>query len=100
MIIRNLEDLLKPISETWKNLDYKNLILKNKMNLIIRNKKLIHNFDEDIDECILHALRNYYENLNAFVIFGKNKNEAYKYYLNNFKEEYNFSYCDEFIEPL
>ena len=88
MIIRNLEDLLKPISETWKNLDYKNLILKNKMNLIIRNKKLIHNFDEDIDECILHALRNYYENLNAFVIFGKNKNEAYKYYLNNFKEEY------------
>jgi hypothetical protein len=87
MILKNFEDILIPILKTWNKLDYKNIECKNKINLIIRNKKLIHNFDNDIDNCILHAL-NYYDNLNTFVIFGKNKNESYKYYCENFQNDY------------
>ena len=87
MILREISDLKTPIEETWAKLDYKNLELKNKLTEIINKKKLIHNFDEDIDEAVLHSLK-YYDNLNAFVIFGMNKNDSYKYYLNHFKDEY------------
>jgi hypothetical protein len=87
MILTKLEDLSTPIEESWSKLDYKNIELKNKINIISRNKKLIHQFDEDIDETVLHALK-YYDNLNIFVIFGKSKNDSYKYYLNHFKDDY------------
>ena len=87
MILTKLEDLHTPIEESWSKLDYKNIELKNKINIITRNKKLIHEFDEDIDETVLHALK-YYDNLNIFVIFGKSKNDSYKYYLNHFKDDY------------
>lgn len=87
MILTKLEDLSTPIKESWSKLDYKNIELKNKINIISRNKKLIHQFDEDIDETVLHALK-YYDNLNIFVIFGKSKNDSYKYYLNHFKDDY------------
>ena len=68
MILTKLEELSIPIEELWSKLDYKNIELKNKINIIMRNKKLIHQFDEDIDETVLHALK-YYDNLNIFVIF-------------------------------
>ena len=87
MILSKFEDIIKPIEETWKNLNYKNIPMKNKLNLIINNKKLIHKFDDDIDNFILHALK-YYDNLNSFVIFGKNKEESYKYYIDNYIKDY------------
>jgi len=87
MILTKLEDISIPVEKSWSKLDYKNIELKNKINIITRNKKLIHEFDEDIDETILHALK-YYDNLNIFVLFGKSKNDSYKYYLNHFKDDY------------
>jgi hypothetical protein len=87
MILTKLDDLSIPVEESWSKLDYKNIELKNKINIITRNKKLIHEFDEDIDETVLHALK-YYDNLNIFVLFGKSKNDSYKYYLNHFKDDY------------
>lgn len=87
MILTKFEDIVTPILEVWDKLKYKNIDAKNKFNLIINNKKLIHNFDDDIDNFILHAL-NYYDNLNLFVVFGKNKNDAYKYYTENYQSDY------------
>ena len=87
MILTKLADIAKPIEDTWANLNYRNLECKNKLNSIIRNKKLIHNFDDDIDNIILNIL-NYYDNINSFVIFGKKKDEAYKYYSSNFTDDY------------
>jgi hypothetical protein len=87
MILTKLEDISIPVEKSWSKLDFKNIELKNKINIITRNKKLIHEFDEDIDETILHALK-YYDNLNIFVLFGKSKNDSYKYYLNHFKDDY------------
>ena len=49
MILSKFEDIIKPIEETWKNLNYKNIPMKNKLNIIMNNKKLIHKFDDDID---------------------------------------------------
>lgn len=87
MILTKLADISKPIEDTWTNLNYRNLECKNKLNSIIRNKKLIHNFDDDIDNIILNIL-NYYDNINSFVIFGKKKDDAYKYYTTNFSDDY------------
>jgi hypothetical protein len=87
MILKNFEDIIKPIEETWQKLNYKNIPMKNKLNELINNKKLIHKFDDDIDNFILHALK-YYDNLNSFVIFGKNKEESYKYYTDNYSKDY------------
>jgi hypothetical protein len=87
MILKKYEDFFLPTEDVWSKLNYKNMVHKNKMNEIIKNKKLIHNFDEHIDNTVLHAL-NYYDNINSFVVFGKNKKEAYKYYLDNFKDDY------------
>ena len=87
MILKNFEEIIKPVEETWQKLNYKNIPMKNKLNEIINNKKLIHKFDDDIDNFILHALK-YYDNLNSFVIFGKNKEESYKYYIDNYSKDY------------
>ena len=87
MIFEKFEDIIVSTEEIWKNLNYKNIEAKNKLNLIVNNKKLIHQFDDDIDNSILYALK-YYDNLNLFVLFGKNKNEGFKYYQNNYKNDY------------
>jgi len=87
MILKKFDDISVPIKEIHKNLQYKNINGKNKINEIISKKKLIHVFDDDIDNCILYAL-NYYDNLNNFVIFGYDKSTAYKYYIDNFKDDY------------
>lgn len=87
MILRKFEDLFTPTDEIWKKLDYKNISQRNKINMIISNKKLISEFDDEIDNSILYAL-NYYDNLNTFIIFGKQKSDSYKYYLDNFKDDY------------
>lgn len=87
MILSHFEDISKPTEDTWKNLNYKSIPCKDKLNLIIKNKKLIHNFDDDVDNIILNAL-NYYVNINCFIIFGKAKNDAYKYYTSNFADDY------------
>jgi len=87
MILKKFEDIIKPVEETWKKLNYKNISMKNKLNQIIIHKKLIHTFDDDIDDFILNALK-YYDNLNSFVFFGKNKEETYKYYLDIYSKDY------------
>lgn len=87
MILTKFDDISKPMEETWKNLNYKNIECKNKLNFIIKNKKLIHNFDDDIDNIILNIL-NYYDNVNSFIIFGKNKKDSYKYFVDNFSSDY------------
>ena len=87
MILKKFDDLIIPTEEIWGNLNYKNIPHKNKLNCIVRNKKLIHKFDDDIDNSMLHAL-NYYDNFNLFPIFGKNKALSYQYYLSNFKDDY------------
>jgi hypothetical protein len=87
MILKKFEDLFIPTDEIWKKLDYKNISQRNKINMIISNKKLISEFDDEIDNSILYAL-NYYDNLNNFIIFGKKKSDSYKYYLDNFKNDF------------
>ena len=87
MILKKFEDISIPTLEIWDRLNYMNIDAKNKLNYIISNKKLIHNFDDDIDSIILYSL-NYYDNLNLFVIFGKDKNNGYKYYSENYANDY------------
>ena len=87
MILNKLEDILNPTTNIWNNLNYKNLNAKSKLNIIINNNKLIHNFDDDIDTYILNGI-NYYDNLNSFPIFGKNKIDGYNYYTDNLKNDY------------
>ena len=87
MIFEKFEDIIVPTEEIWKNLNYKNIEAKNKLNFIVSNKKLIHKFDDDIDNSILYALK-YYDNLNLFVVFGKSKNESFKYYQDHYKIDY------------
>jgi hypothetical protein len=87
MIIDKFEQLSIPINEIYTKLDYRNIESRNKINEIIAKKKLIHNFDEDIDDFILYAI-NYYDNLNNFIVFGLDKNESYKYFVTNFNTEY------------
>ena len=81
MILTKFEDICIPIKEIHKNLQYKNIEGKNKINIIISKKKLIHEFDDDIDNCILYAL-NYYDNLNNFVIFGYDKSTSFNVSIN------------------
>lgn len=87
MNLINFEDLFNPVNEIINNLNYKNIVAKDKYNAILKNKKLIHEFDDNIDNGILHAI-NYYNNLNCFVVFGKNKSDSYRYYTDVFKEDY------------
>jgi hypothetical protein len=87
MILTKFEDLFTPTYIIWKNLRYKDIGYKDKINYIINNKKLIHQFDDDIDNFLFNAI-NYYDNINLFVIFGKNKKDSYKYYEETFKTDY------------
>ena len=87
MNLINFEDLFNPVNEIINNLNYKNIVAKDKYNAILKNKKLIHEFDDNTDNGILHAI-NYYNNLNCFVVFGKNKSDSYRYYTDVFKEDY------------
>lgn len=87
MNLLNFEDLFNPVNEIINNLNYKNIVAKDKYNAILKNKKLIHEFDDNTDNGILHAI-NYYNNLNCFVVFGKNKSDSYRYYTDVFKEDY------------
>ena len=88
MFLTKFNDISKPLNDTWKNLNYKNIECKSKLNIIIHNKKLIHIFDDDIDNIILNVL-NYYDNINSFVIFGKNKKDSFEYFKSNFEDDYN-----------
>ena len=87
MILEKFEDLLIPLKDISKKVDYRNIEVLNKLNVIVNNKKLIHEFDNDIDTSILYAI-NYFDNLNSFVIFGKNKDDSYRYYCENFSKDY------------
>jgi hypothetical protein len=87
MILEKFEDLLIPLKDISKKVDYRNIEVLNKLNIIVNNKKLIHQFDDDIDTSLLYAI-NYFDNLNSFVIFGKNKDESYRYYCDKFSKDY------------
>lgn len=86
MILTNFKDIVVPTEIIWSNLNYKNIEAKNKINFLINNKKLIHEYDNDIDTFVLNAL-NYYENLDCIVIFGKGKTASYDYYTNHLKDD-------------
>lgn len=96
MILKKFDDIFNPIINVWTKTSYKNINAKNKLNIILNNKKLIHNFDDDIDDALLHAIRHYYENINIFCVFGKNKDDSYKYYV----EHYSTDYALYGIKPL
>ena len=87
MILKQLSDIKTSYETVSKNLGYRNVSFKDKINVIVNNKKLIHEFDDDIDQCILHSISSY-DNLNAFVLFGKNKTNAYKYFMENLNADY------------
>ena len=87
MLLSTFNDLRVPTNEIYDRLNYKNIRVRDKLNLIIKNKKVINTFDDDVDNIVLNAL-NYYDNLNTFVIFGKDKPTSYKYFVDNFKEDY------------
>jgi hypothetical protein len=87
MLLNSFDELFTPTNIIWENLDFKNIEYRDKINLLLKNKKLIHTFDDDIDNFILNAI-NYYDNLNIFIVFGKNKNNTYKYYEETFKDDY------------
>jgi hypothetical protein len=87
MIFNNISDLALPINTVLDNINYKNANIRDKLNDIIRNKKLIHVFDNEIDNIILYSIYGY-DNLNCFIIFGKNKNNTYKYYANYYEKDY------------
>ena len=87
MILKKLEDLLDPTLKKWSTLKFHNNETKSRMNIEIANKKLIHKFNYAIDEMMLNALISY-ENLNSFVIFGKDKVEAFNLYNELFKDDY------------
>ena len=87
MILEKFKNIITPTELILKNQNYKNINLINKANYIIQNRKLIHEFDDDIDQLLYNAI-NYYDNLNAFIVFGKNKVDGYKYFEENFKCDY------------
>jgi hypothetical protein len=88
MILKKFDDIFLPIIGVWDKISYKNIDAKNKLNIILNNRKLIHKFDSDIDDAFLHAICHYYENINIFCIFGKNKEDSYKYYVENYSNDY------------
>jgi hypothetical protein len=87
MILRTIEELVVPTLKKWDILKFHNNETKSRMNIEIANKKLIHKFSYAIDEMMLNAIVSY-ENLNSFVIFGKNKVDAYNLYNELFKDDY------------
>ena len=87
MILRSTEELVVPTLKKWDILKFHNNETKSRMNIEIANKKLIHKFNYAIDEMMLNALISY-ENLNSFVIFGKDKVNAFNLYNELFKDNY------------
>lgn len=87
MILRSTEELVVPTLKKWDILKFHNNETKSRMNIEIANKKLIHKFNYAIDEMMLNAVISY-ENLNSFVIFGKDKVDVYHLYNELFKDDY------------
>jgi hypothetical protein len=87
MILRTTEELVVPTLKKWDILKFHNNETKSRMNIEIANKKLIHKFNYAIDEMMLNAIISY-ENLNSFVIFGKDKVNAFNLYNELFKDNY------------
>ena len=80
MILRKYEEIKTPINEVWSSIEYNNNISKSKMNICVSSKKLITNFNDTIDSMVLQAIGKY-NNLNNFIVFGKNKIETAKFIL-------------------
>ena len=87
MILRTTEELVVPTLKKWDILKFHNNETKSRMNIELANKKLIHKFNYAIDEMMLNAIVSY-ENLNSFVIFGKDKVNAFNLYNELFKDNY------------
>jgi hypothetical protein len=87
MILHSTEELVVPTLKKWDILKFHNNETKSRMNIEIANKKLIHKFNYAIDEMMLNAIVSY-ENLNSFVIFGKDKVNAFNLYNELFKDNY------------
>ena len=97
MILRTTEELVVPTLKKWDILKFHNNEIKSRMNIEIANKKLIHKFNYAIDEMMLNALISY-ENLNSFVIFGKNKVDVYNLYNELFKTDYILYHLINFLQ--
>jgi len=87
MIFRELSDLVQPTLRKWDALKFHNNETKSRMNLAIANKKIIVEYNHAIDEMLFNAIITY-ENLNSFIVFGKNKVDAYHLYTALFKNDY------------
>jgi len=86
-MLRKLEDIIDPLHKVWEKIPYRNIDAKNKINVHIHKKTLIHEFDEHIDDCILHTLHAY-ENMTLFIFFGKSKDDAYRFFIETFSKKY------------
>ena len=96
MILRKFEELLNPVIEKWKGMKYNDTIAKSGMNLSLANKKVIVEYNDNINEMLLHSLGKY-ENLNVFILFGKTKTESFQTYTNVYKNDYILWGIKEFI---
>jgi len=75
---------------------YNDTIAKSGMNLSLANKKVIVEYNDNINEMLLHSLGKY-ENLNVFILFGKTKTESFQIYTNVYKNDYILWGIKEFI---
>ena len=87
MLFKELGDLLAPTLKTWDALKFHNNETKSRMNIAIASKKLIVESNHALDEMIMNSIM-YYDNLNCFIAFGKNKVDAYHLYNSTFKDKY------------
>lgn len=87
MIFRELSDLVSPTLVKWNALKFHNNETKSRMNIAIANKKIIVEYNHAIDEMLFNSII-HYNNLNNFILFGKNKVETYHIYTSIFKNDY------------
>lgn len=87
MLLTKIEDLILPLEKSWKKNNYKDVCAKHNIKKNISTKKIFTNFDRDIDNMFLYAIRSY-NNLNTILILGKNKIDSYEIYKNKYYKNY------------
>ena len=79
MLLKNFHSISKPIQKKWKNFEYNSIERKSIINVALKHRNLIVNFNETIDDMFLEAYR-YYSNLNFIIFFNTNKVNTYNFY--------------------
>lgn len=96
MLLKKYEDLVIPIQQSWASNNYKDLDCKYNINKLVAKKKITTTFDNDIDNMFLYAIK-YFDNLNNIVIIGKNKDESFQIFEDNYKNDFILFGIKEFI---